>query len=98
MLLDSVQVVKSEYRPATPARCFGKVLAIIYLGVTVSDMVTFGVGVALRHGFFNSLKNNLFRCPQPDTRITDYILRSWILASGNVNNHLLLRFYHQLTL
>lgn len=42
--------------------CIAQVLAIIYFGVTVSDMVTFYIGVALRTGFFKSMKNNLFRC------------------------------------
>jgi hypothetical protein len=42
------------------------VLAIIYLGVTVSDMITFYVGVALRHGLFKSMKNSLVRCLQAE--------------------------------
>ena len=52
-----------------------KVLAIIYVGVTVSDMVTFAVGVALRHGLFNTLKKSLFRCQRPAVSISICMLR-----------------------
>lgn len=36
------------------------VLAIIYFGVVVSDMLTFYMGVALQKGFFKSLEKSLF--------------------------------------
>lgn len=37
------------------------VLCIVYLGVVVSDMITFGIGALLKQGFFRSLKNSLFK-------------------------------------
>ncbi len=38
-----------------------QVLAIVYIGVTVSDMVTFFLGSALRRGLFRTLKQRLFK-------------------------------------
>lgn len=38
-----------------------QVLAIVYVGVTVSDMVTFYLGAALRRGLFKSMKQRLFK-------------------------------------
>ena len=39
---------------------FAQVLAIIYISVTVSDMVTFYLGVALRHGFLKSAEEQAY--------------------------------------
>lgn len=37
------------------------VLAIVYLGVVASDMVTFGIGALFKMGFFKRLKESLLR-------------------------------------
>lgn len=37
------------------------VLCIVYLGVVASDMITFGIGVLLKKGFFQSLRKSLFK-------------------------------------
>ncbi len=37
------------------------VLCIVYLGVVLSDMITFGIGVLLKQGFFQGLKKSLLR-------------------------------------
>lgn len=60
-----------------------QVLAIIYVGVTVSDMLTFYVGVACRNGFFNSLKKNLFRDPAAVDR-AEHAVQRWSKAVGLV--------------
>ena len=36
-------------------------LCIVYIGVVVSDMITFGIGLALRMGFLSGLKNRLLK-------------------------------------
>lgn len=38
-----------------------QVAAILYIGVVLSDLVTFSLGIALRRGLFRSLKQKLFR-------------------------------------
>ena len=43
------------------ARQNAMVLLIVYLGVVVSDMITFGIGALLRQGFFQSLRKSLFK-------------------------------------
>ena len=37
------------------------VLAIVYIGVVASDMITFGIGVLLKLGFFKKLRSSIFR-------------------------------------
>lgn len=37
-----------------------QVAAILYVGVVLSDLVTFSIGIALRRGLFTSLKQRLF--------------------------------------
>ena len=37
------------------------VLGIVYFGVVTSDMITFGVGVLLKWGFFRQLRQSLLR-------------------------------------
>lgn len=52
-----------------------QVLLIIYLGVTISDMVTFFLGVGLRRGLFKSLKSKLFRDPAAVERAEQAVQR-----------------------
>lgn len=40
-------------------RTFLPVVAIVYVGVVLSDLITFGIGVLLRLGFLKSLKKSL---------------------------------------
>ena len=40
---------------------FLPVLGIVYVGVVISDLITFGIGLLLRMGFLKSLKKSLLR-------------------------------------
>ncbi len=39
------------------------VLGLVYIGVVVSDYLTFGIGLLLRMGFLKPLRNKLLRDP-----------------------------------
>jgi membrane protein DedA with SNARE-associated domain len=60
-----------------------RVLAIVYIGVTVSDMVTFFLGSALRRGLFKTLKQRLFKEPAVVER-AESVVQKWSKMIGLV--------------
>lgn len=60
-----------------------QVVAILYVGVVLSDLVTFSIGILLRQGLFSGLKQCLFSDPQAMGR-AEATVNKWSRAIGAV--------------